>query len=80
MKTASVLIGGFLAVASLGGLLAVIGFLTVQTIPTDNRDFFNMALVALIGFVGTAFGYFLGSSDGSAKKNEIIGSRNADTH
>lgn len=66
---------GLLAGLAMVGFLCVIGFLTVGTIPEGNRDFFNMALVALIGFVGTAFGYFLGSSDGSARKNDLLAQR-----
>jgi len=67
------LVGAILAVLSLCGLLAVIGVLCVYEIPEVNRDFFNIALMALVGFVGTAFGYHLGSSDGSAQKNALLG-------
>ncbi|MGE4406060.1 hypothetical protein [Pseudomonas sp.] len=63
---------GFLAATAMLGFLAVFAFLALQTVPEGNRDFFNMALVALIGLVGTAFGYYLGSSEGSARKNDLF--------
>lgn len=65
---------GFLAATAMLGFLAVFAFLALGTVPVENRDFFNMALVALIGLVGTAFGYYLGSSDGSARKNDLLAS------
>jgi len=61
-----------LAIAAMLGFLCTLAYLAVGTVPATNRDFFNMALVALIGFVGTAFGYYLGSSLGSAQKNDLI--------
>ncbi len=61
-----------LAIAAMLGFLCILAYLAVGTVPATNRDFFNMALVALIGFVGTAFGYYLGSSLGSAQKNDLI--------
>ena len=63
---------GFLAATAMLGFLTVIGFLAVQVVPETNRDFFNMGLVALIGLVTTAFGYYLGSSEGSARKNDLF--------
>lgn len=69
---------GFLAVAAMLGFLAAFAGITFRQIPTQNRDFFNMALVALIGFVGTAFGYYLGSSQGSARKTELQAMRSLD--
>jgi len=66
------IIQSFLAITSVIGFLVVMGFLFTTPVPTDNKDFFNICLIALVGFVGTAFGYFLGSSQGSARKTEII--------
>jgi drug/metabolite transporter (DMT)-like permease len=76
MKPYKNFVAGFLAAFAMIGFLAVIGFLVFRDIPEANRDFFNMALVALIGFVSTAFGYYLGGSQSNAalekmeKKNE----------
>jgi hypothetical protein len=50
----------------------VIGFLCFQPVPAANKDFFNTALIALIGLAGTSFGFYLGSSYGSAAKNGLI--------
>lgn len=65
-------------VAAILAVMAMVGFLTIFAIlgfgkvPPENKDFFNMGFIALIGFVGTAFGYYLGSSVGSAQKNELL--------
>lgn len=56
-------IAGFLAALAMIGFLAVIGFLAFKNVPTANKDFFNTALIALISFVSTAFGYFLGAAE-----------------
>lgn len=66
------------AVAASLAILAMLGFLVMfavlgfMPVPAANKDFFNMGFIALIGFVGTAFGYYLGSSLGSAQKNELL--------
>lgn len=70
-------VAGFLAVVALIGFLAVFAFIALKEVPIANKDYFNAALIALIGFVGTGFGYFLGSSQGSARKTEIIGAEPA---
>jgi hypothetical protein len=54
------------------GLLASIAALMYVDVPPENRDLLNVALMALIGNAGTAFGYFFGSSQGSQKKDETI--------
>lgn len=65
-------------VAATLAIMAMLGFLVAfftlgwVQVPPGNKDFLNQALIALIGMVGTAFGYYLGSSVGSAQKNEIL--------
>lgn len=66
------LVAAFLAGSAMTGFLGVLAWLSVGTVPEGNRDFFNMGLVALIGFVSTAFGFYLGSSEGSARKNDLL--------
>ena len=66
----------FLAVTAMVGFLAVMVLLLSAPIPEGNKDLFNICLIALVGFVGTAFGYFLGSSQGSAHKTDILSSSN----
>jgi DNA mismatch repair protein MutH len=61
--------GMILAVTALVGFLAVFAFLCFGKVDPANKDLFNIALMALIGWVGMGIGYYLGSSDGSAKKN-----------
>lgn len=62
---------GFLAASAMLGFLAAFAVIAVHQIPVQNKDFFNMALIALIGFVSTSFGYYLGTSQSSARKTEL---------
>ena len=66
-----VTIGAILATMALVGLLGVIVALFFIKIPTENKDFLNISIMTLVSCVSTAFGYFLGSSLGSAKKDEF---------
>lgn len=72
MSTRKNRVAAFLAVASLVGFLAMFGFLAVKGVPEANKDYIDMCLIALIGFVGTAFGYYLGSSEGSSRKTDLM--------
>lgn len=65
-------IAAVLAIMAMTGFLSVIAFLGIGSVSPANKDFFNTALIALISCVSTAFGYYLGSSLGSAQKNDII--------
>jgi len=65
-------VGAALATMALVGLLGTIVALFVINIPTGNKDFLNIALMTLVSCVSTGFGYFLGSSLGSAKKDELL--------
>jgi len=67
-----VTVGAALATMALTGLLAAIVALFFIKIPTENKDFFNIALMTLVSCVSTGFGYFLGSSLSSAKKTELL--------
>jgi len=66
-------IAAVLAMMAMAGFLLMFGVLAFLRVPPENKDFFNMGFIALIGFVSTAFGYYLGSSLGSAHKNELFG-------
>ncbi len=63
---------GILSVMALLGFMGAFAFLLTNTIPEDNKDLVNIALMALVGFTGTGIGFFLGSSEGSQKKDETI--------
>lgn len=65
-------VGAALATVALLGLLASIAALLFLKVPPENRDLLNVALMALIGNAGTAFGYFFGSSESSKKKDDTI--------
>lgn len=65
-------IAAVLAIMAMVGFLLMFGAVCFIQVPPANKDFFNMGFIALIGFVGTAFGYYLGSSLSSAHKNELI--------
>lgn len=63
MKLQKGIVAAILAVISTVGFILVFGYLFFGDVPERNADYFNMSLVALIGFVGTSFGYYMGSSD-----------------
>lgn len=65
-------VAAVLAILAMVGFLAIFAALSFLPVPAGNKDFFNMGFVALIGQVGTAFGYYLGSSLGSAQKTELL--------
>ena len=65
-------VGAALASVALIALCGAITALMFVKVPPENRDLLNVALMALIGNAGTAFGYFFGSSESSKKKDETI--------
>lgn len=65
-------IGGALAIMAMACFMAAFFCLGWLEVPPANRDFLNTGLIALISFVSTAFGYYLGTSVSSAKKNDTI--------
>lgn len=50
----------------------VFAFICFGKIDPANKDFFNIALMALVGWVAGGIGYYLGSSNSSAKNLETI--------
>jgi hypothetical protein len=72
LKADKITVGALLATMALAGLLAAIVALFFISIPAGNKDFLNICIMTLVSCVSTAFGYFLGSSLGSSKKDEII--------
>ena len=66
------IVAATLAVTAMLGFLVIFAVLGFGKVPPENKDFFNMGFIALIGYVSTAFGYYLGSSVGSAQKNSIL--------
>lgn len=71
-KADKVTVGATLAGMALFGLLGTISALFFIKIPPENKDFLNIAIMTLVSCVSTGFGYFLGSSLGSAKKDELL--------
>jgi len=66
------MVAAVLAILAMVGFLMVFAALSFCAVPAANKDFLNMGFIALIGQVGTAFGYYLGSSLGSAHKNDLL--------
>ena len=59
--------------------VGVLGMLMLFVIPTENRDFFNIALGALIAsFSGGVVQWYFGSSSGSDEKNAMLAKREVD--
>jgi hypothetical protein len=61
-----------LAVITLAGFLLLILGLFFIPIPTGNMDLLKTFGVALIAIVTAVAGYYFGSSEGSARKTEIM--------
>jgi drug/metabolite transporter (DMT)-like permease len=64
------IIPAILAIISTLGFLIIFGTLIFVDVSERNADYFNMGLIALIGFVGTAFGFYMGSSEKEDKENK----------
>jgi uncharacterized protein YacL len=54
------------------GFFVVLLALFIFPLPKDNSQMANTVIVALISMVSMVVGYYFGSSEGSAKKTEII--------
>lgn len=66
------LIGGALAIlivlALIGGGVALL----FQTVPTDNKDLFNVWLMAVVSISGIVYNWRFGTSKSSADKDATI--------
>lgn len=62
----------FLAIATMIGFLIVLLIGTFVTIPASNKEFFATGFTALTGFVTIVISYYLGSSQSSAHKTELL--------
>jgi uncharacterized membrane protein YfcA len=54
------------------GFFGVLIALFVSPLPKDNSQMANTVIVALISMVSMVVGYYFGSSEGSAKKTDIM--------
>jgi len=63
---------GLIAIISIVSLLGCMYALTDITIPSENKDLFNMGMGAIIAWATNGVNFFLGSSDSSKKKTEIM--------
>lgn len=69
-------IGPILALLAFVVLSLIVGVLAFVKIPAENKDLFNVGLMALIGVDATAFAYYLGSSQSSANKDKLLAEKN----
>lgn len=72
MKSDTQFVAAILSITALLSVIAAVGVLMFYNVPPDNKDLVNIGIMALVGYTGTAFGFYLGSSMGSARKNEIM--------
>ena len=54
------------------GFFGVLVALFLLPLPKDNSQMANTVIVALISMVSMVIGYYFGSSEGSAKKTDIL--------
>ncbi|MDA8428921.1 MAG: hypothetical protein M0T70_06660 [Geobacteraceae bacterium] len=62
-----------LAMVTVGFFFAVILILFFVQIPQANLDLLKIVVMALLSGASMVLGYYFGSSDGSARKTELIG-------
>lgn len=62
-----------LALVTVGFFFAVILILFFVQIPEPNLDLLKIVVMALLSGASMVLGYYFGSSDGSARKTELIG-------
>ena len=67
-----------LALITLAGFFGIIVALFFVTIPQANLDLAKTLVIALISIVSAVGGYYFGSSEGSARKTELMGGVIAD--
>lgn len=72
MKTAKEVFMYSLAAIITIGYFVLIGFILTKIIPPENKDMALMLFGTLTSGVGLVWGYFFGSSKGSADKTEIL--------
>jgi hypothetical protein len=65
-------VGAALAFIFALGFLAVLGILLFTTVNTANEKYLLIGLGSLTAFAGQGVQHFLGSSVGSAKKDEML--------
>jgi len=65
-------ISGWLSFVTVLGVFGIMMSLTFVTIPSDNKDLFNMGFGAMIGWATSGMAFFLGSSQGSKAKTEMM--------
>ncbi len=66
-----------LATLALGLAGGVFYMLASKAVPTENREGLSIALGIILGLSKDAFGFFFGTSQGSADKNSIIATQAA---
>ena len=74
------IVAGAISICSLLGFMAVMVVLLFVDIPPANENLFNMSLMALVAIVNQGVGFYVGSSVGSAKKDEVIQNLTAQTN
>ena len=58
------------------GFFATVGFLLFRTMPVESKDVLLLLLGALTATFKDVYGYYFGSSSGSAKKDDILNRKN----
>jgi len=61
-----------LGLITLCGSIALIGALLYVVVPEKNMDLLKTFGVAYLSWVSMVIGYYFGSSDGSARKTQIL--------
>lgn len=65
-------VGAVLAFLIILTFIAFLALLMFAEVPQENIELVREMMIALIAALGAGYGYYLGSSDGSARKTELM--------
>lgn len=67
----------WLAVFAIIAFIGLMFHLLYQKVPSENNDVMMILLGALTAIVKDLYGYYFGTSEGSQRKTELLGDKNA---
>jgi CDP-diglyceride synthetase len=67
----------YLAILAIIAFIALMYHLLYTKVPAENNDVMMILVGALIAIVKDLYGYYFGTSEGSQRKTELLGEKNA---
>lgn len=66
---------GYFATIMIIAFIGIVFMLLEKKVPSENNDVMMVLLGALVGIVKDLYGYYFGSSEGSQRKTELLGTK-----